>query len=137
MTQTIATKAYGSDMVTAGVRVRVKPHYIANRSNPADNRFLFAYSITITNETTRAVRVIARRWHIVDADGQTHEVEGPGVVGQQPRIMPGESFEYSSTCPLTTPWGTMEGAYTIEDADGATFPARIGRFYLVSPHAGT
>lgn len=135
MPQLLSAKPTGSDITTGGVRVQVTPRYLPQQSDPEGGKYLFAYSITLTNDTARPVQLRSRRWLIVDADGESHEVEGEGVVGQQPHIAPGRSFEYTSFCPLPTPWGTMEGAYTMIDEDGATFPVRIARFYLVSPHA--
>lgn len=135
MPQLLSAKPTGSDITTAGVRVQVTPRYLPQQSDPEGGKYLFAYSITLTNDTARAVQLRSRRWLIVDADGEAHEVEGEGVVGQQPVIGPGQSFAYTSFCPLPTPWGTMEGAYTMRDEDGSTFPVRIARFYLVSPHA--
>ncbi len=132
MAEVVAPSKLGSDVVTAGIRVRAVPQYLPQHSTPSTHKFVFAYSITITNESSASVRLVARRWHIVDADGESSEVVGPGVVGQQPDLLPGESFDYSSYCPLETPWGTMEGAYTMQDEDGKQFPVRIGRFFLVS-----
>jgi ApaG protein len=127
-----ATKPLGSDTVTDGVRVRVVPQYLRKQSDPTQGKFLFAYQITIANEGTQRARLKSRHWSIVDADGERHEVKGPGVVGQFPDLAPGEQFEYSSFCPLETPWGTMEGTYTMEREDGTPFDVRVGRFYLVS-----
>jgi ApaG protein len=89
--------------------------------------------VKITNEGEAPIRLISRYWLIVDAQGRSHEVRGEGVVGQQPRIMPGESHEYSSYCPLPTMWGTMEGRYQMRRDDGTTFDATVARFYLVAP----
>lgn len=91
---------------------------------------MFGYRIVISNDSGRGVRLVSRRWEIVDADGREEVVEGEGVVGQQPMIAPGASFEYASFCPLSTRWGTMEGTYRMERADGEALDVRIGRFYL-------
>lgn len=121
-----------SEAVTLGVRVRVWPSYLPDQSDPQRARFVFAYKVRVTNETADPLRLISRKWRIIDADGEEKAVEGEGVVGQQPTIPASESFEYSSFCPLETGWGTMEGQYTLERPDGTTFDAHIARFYLVA-----
>ncbi len=133
MTAPTTTTAHGSETVTEGIRVRVVPSYLAAQSDPNQGKFLFTYHITIVNEGTARSQLRARHWVIVDADSERHEVHGPGVVGQTPLLGPGDRFEYSSFCPLGTPWGTMEGSYEFEREDGTTFHAHIGRFYLVGP----
>lgn len=134
MTTTTTTPApSGSECVTDGVRVKVVPTYLPTHSDPANDRFLFAYHVTIVNEGTRRARLRSRQWAIVDADGERHEVQGMGVVGHHPDLKPGERFEYSSFCPLNTSWGTMEGSYVMEREDGSVFDARIKRFFLVGP----
>jgi len=123
----------GSDCITAGVRVRVTPDYIASESSPDDNRFLFAYRITIVNEGSEAVQLLSRIWRIVDADGETSVVRGDGVIGQQPTLAAGATYEYSSYCPLGTRWGTMEGTYRFRAAaTNAEFDVEVARFYLVA-----
>lgn len=114
------------------MRVAVSPSFDAEQSDPDRRQYVFAYRIRITNERPHAVQLLRRRWAIVDAHGRTHEVQGEGVVGQQPRIEAGDVFEYSSWCPLPTPWGTMEGAYTMRSAEGPEFEVAIARFYLIS-----
>lgn len=128
---TAASKSYGSVALTRGIRVAVSPMYLPEQSDPASRRFLFAYKIRIANEGDIGVRLISRRWMIVNAHGEREDVEGDGVVGQQPHLRPGQTFEYSSYCPLNTSWGTMEGAYLMERDDGEFFDATIARFYLV------
>ena len=142
---------HGSDTRTteagASVRVVVRPRYIAEHSDPASDRYVFTYHITILNEGESTVRLLSRYWLISDADGESHEVEGESVVGEQPVIRPGHSHEYESFCPLATPWGTMEGHYrmvrlhpdtpeqllSLDPSElGEVFNADIGRFYLVS-----
>jgi ApaG protein len=125
-------KFLGSETVTEGVRIRVTPSYLAVQSDPAQGKYLFAYHITITNEGPLRAKLRNRHWLIVDADGDRHEVKGPGIVGQFPELATGEKFEYSSFCPLETPWGTMEGSYEMERDDGSVFNAVVSRFYLVS-----
>lgn len=124
--------SHSSNTVTEGVRIQVFPEYVPEQSNPELYRFSFSYRVIITNEGTGRVKLLSRRWLIINSDGDQENVEGPGVVGYTPELEPGESFEYTSHCPINTPWGTMEGAYTMIKDDGNTFDAVIGRFYLVS-----
>ena len=130
-TATRPAPRHGSDTVTDGIRVVVRPDFMPSQSSPAERRFLFSYSVTIRNEGTDRVRLATRFWRIVDADGEERVVEGPGVVGQHPELGPGDSFEYASFCPMLTAWGTMEGHLTFE-RDGRPFEVAVGRFYLVS-----
>lgn len=127
-----AGRNLGSDATTHGVRIVVEPSYVPEHSDPFDRRYVFAYRIRIVNEGERWVKLLRRRWVIVDAHGARQEVEGEGVIGAQPELEPGQSFEYSSHCSLTTPWGTMEGAYTMRFESGEEFLARVARFYLVA-----
>ncbi len=122
----------GSDVVTDGMRVEVRPEYLPEQSRPDQHKWVFAYRVRITNQRTHRARLISRHWIIVDADGDRHDVVGEGVVGLQPTLAPGQSFEYSSYCPLETPWGTMEGAYTFENDDQTRFDVAVGRFFLIS-----
>lgn len=122
----------GSETVTRGFRVKVWPAFMPQRSDTGHRRFVFAYRIRVTNESGAWARLMSRSWAIVDAKGSRNEVVGDGVVGQQPELAPGESHEYESYCPLTTAWGTMEGSYTMEGADGERFDIGVGRFYLVA-----
>lgn len=133
MLATNTTQSLGSTCETSGIRVVVEPSYLLEDSEPSDRRFVFAYRIVITNNSERTVKLLARHWVIVDANGQREDVKGDGVVGQQPRLKPGQSYEYSSFCPLRTPWGTMQGTYTLVAEDGQRFEATVGRFYLVCP----
>ena len=121
----------GSDAVTNGIRVRAVPQFIPETSDPVGNRFNFSYHVTISNEGSERVTLRKRHWRIVDGDGDAHEVDGEGVVGQQPRIAPGERFEYQSFVPLPTHWGTMEGTFTFERDDATNFDAQVARFFLV------
>ena len=123
--------ALGSDAVTNGIRIRVLPQFIPETSDPTGGRFNFAYHVTITNEGGERVTLRKRHWRIVDGDGDAHEVDGEGVVGQQPTLSPGDRFEYQSFAPLMTHWGTMEGSFTFERDDASIFDARIARFFLV------
>jgi ApaG protein len=125
--------------VTAGIRVRVQPRYLAEQSDPEQHRFMFAYRISIRNESERIVQLLSRHWIIVDADGERHVVRGEGVVGQQPELRPGASFEYASFCPLQTSWGTMEGSYLMQvlggPGAGELVEVQIARFFLVAEAA--
>jgi ApaG protein len=123
----------GSVAVTNGFQVDVAPMYLPDHSNPEARRWVFGYRIRVSNRSDRAATLISRRWWIVNADGEAEEVRGEGVVGEQPRMGPGESFTYSSFCPLDTPWGTMEGEYTMRGEDGEPFKVAVGRFIFVAP----
>ncbi len=126
----------GSDTTTHGLRVQVTPGYLPDHSDPAQDRYVFGYRVRMTNQSEQRVKLLSRHWDIVDADGVRQTVDGEGVIGQQPELAPGESFEYASHCPLQTGWGTMEGVFTFVVRAGANegleLPVRIGRFYLVS-----
>lgn len=124
-----------SDATTRGVRVRVLPEYLPERSDPRRPIYVFAYHVTISNEGELPVQLLNRYWRIRDGFGRIDEVRGPGVVGHQPRLEPGQSFEYSSFCPLPTEFGVMEGSYEMTLDDGERFDARIAPFQLVSPQA--
>ncbi|MDQ2892030.1 MAG: Co2+/Mg2+ efflux protein ApaG [Pseudomonadota bacterium] len=118
---------------TDGVTVRVSVSYLAEQSEPRRGRWFWAYHIRIENDGTRPVQLLNRRWIITDGRGVRHSVEGEGVVGEQPLIEPGASYDYVSGCPLATPTGAMEGSYQMVDADGSTFDAPIPRFKLLAP----
>ncbi len=124
-----------SEAVTQGVRVRVQAKFIPERSNAAANQFFFAYHVTIANEGDTAVRLLTRHWIITDARDQVEEVEGVGVVGETPVIEPGDSFAYTSFCPLRTVFGTMRGTYGLVRPSGDTFHATIAPFTLAGPNA--
>jgi ApaG protein len=122
-----------SEAITKGVKIQVSSRFLEERSNPQTNRFIFAYTVTITNTEALPVQLISRKWIIKDADGDIETVEGPGVVGEKPVLQPGQSFEYTSFCPLETPFGTMEGHYNMVAADGSRFEAKIAPFGLATP----
>ena len=123
-----------SDTRTRGVRIQVTSEYDDDRSSPAEGSYFFVYHVRITNEGDDAVQLLARRWVITDSDGEVQTVEGPGVVGETPRLASGEWFEYSSFCPLKTAVGAMEGHYLMSlPASGETFEARIAPFTLSVP----
>nr|WP_313417734.1 Co2+/Mg2+ efflux protein ApaG [Brevundimonas diminuta] len=120
---------------TEGVVVRVRPSYLAGQSDPAESRWVWAYQVEIVNLSGGPVQLVARRWTITNALGRVEEVRGPGVVGEQPVIEPGDSYAYASGCPLTTPSGSMVGAYFMQDAEGRMFEAAIPAFSLDVPDA--
>lgn len=122
-----------SNTVTRGVRIEVQPGYVPEQSEPAASRWLFAYRVSIRNEGSVPVKLVSRHWIITSGDGQVEEVRGPGVVGQQPHLRPGEAFEYTSYCPLQTPVGTMHGSFHMVGDDGASFDADIRPFRLAVP----
>lgn len=125
---------FTSEALTRGVRVLVHSQYDAERSDPAKDQWFFLYTITISNEGTDTVQLLTRHWIITDANGKIEEVRGPGVVGKQPLLKPGESFEYTSGCPLTTPFGVMEGTYQMVTDGGDRFDAKIAPFTLSEPY---
>ena len=118
---------------TGEVTIRVSVSFLPEQSEPARGRWFWAYHIRIENGGRRAVQLVSREWTICDGRGGRHEVQGEGVVGEQPVIEPGASFDYVSGCPLTTPTGWMEGRYQMVAADGRSFDAEIPRFALVAP----
>ena len=115
------------------ITVAVKTAYLPDQSDPARSTYVFAYTITITNTGEVAAQLISRHWIITDADAQVQEVKGLGVVGQQPLLQPGESFEYTSGTSLGTAVGTMRGSYQMVAGDGKTFDAEIPQFTLSMP----
>ncbi len=124
-----------SDTITDGVRVGATAYFLPDESDPDEKKFLYGYTIVIKNDTDVPVRLVSRAWTIIDGNGKREEVRGPGVVGQTPRLEPGEAFKYQSYCPLKTPWGTMEGEYDMKRDDGTTFKVKVARFYLTTPQA--
>jgi ApaG protein len=121
------------ETVTRGIRITVQPEYLADRSDPQAGNYLFAYHITIRNEGGERVQLLSRHWIITDGTGHQEHVRGPGVVGQQPKLGPGEDFEYTSACPLATPVGTMHGSFQMVTAEGDQFDAVINPFTLAYP----
>ncbi len=124
-----------SHATTRGIRVDVESRYVPERSSPDDGEWFFAYSVRVTNQSDRVVQLVSRHWVITDATGHVEEVKGPGVVGEQPVLQIGESFEYTSACPLSTPVGSMHGTYQMITASGERFDARIAPFSLREPLA--
>ena len=125
---------FTSEATTRGVRVRVVSRFSREQSYPEKSRWFFIYTITITNEGRQTVQLLRRHWIIENADGEVDEVKGDGVVGEQPILPPGEAFEYSSGCHLTTPFGSMRGTYHMLVEDGSTFEADIAPFTLSEPY---
>lgn len=119
--------------VTRGISVTVTPRYLPEESSPEDGRYFFAYTVEIINTSVERVQLKARYWRITDEQGNVQEVRGAGVVGEQPILGPGESFSYTSGCPLPTPSGTMQGKYLMESTTGETFDAEIPAFSLDRP----
>lgn len=123
-----------SEATTQGVRVRVRSEYSDERSDPTQGMWLFAYTIHIFNEGDETVQLISRHWTITDGNGRVEEVKGPGVVGAQPVLAPGESFEYTSACPLRTPLGSMRGTFQMVRERGEDFDAEVASFSLSAPN---
>jgi ApaG protein len=124
-----------SDTTTRGIRVQVTSFYDADRSSPQENYYFFAYQVRISNIGHESAQLMSREWIITDANGEVQKVQGPGVVGEQPILAPGEAFEYTSFCPLTTPVGAMQGSYRMVAANGDSFDAMIDPFSLAVPNA--
>jgi ApaG protein len=122
------------EKVTRNIAVSVKPFFLEEQSEPDDDRFVWAYSVNIENRGGETVQLLHRHWRITDKLGHLQEVKGPGVIGEQPVLKPGESFEYTSGCPLTTPSGIMAGSYQMTTTGGEHFDIEIPVFSLDSPH---
>lgn len=120
-------------MSPGDIRITTVPHYLAEHSAPDEQDYMFAYTITVANLGTTSVQLLSRRWVITDANGKVIEVEGSGVVGEQPNIAPGAAFTYTSGVRLETPVGVMEGSYIFE-SNGHNFAAPIAPFRLAQPH---
>jgi ApaG protein len=121
--------------VSNNIKVTVRPKYLAERSEPDEDRYFWSYTIEIANDGDRTVQLTHRHWQITDANGHREEVRGPGVVGEQPKLKPGDAFSYTSGCPLRTPSGLMVGTYRMVDESGQEFDVSIPAFSLDSPHA--
>ena len=124
-----------STAITRGIRVSVKSFYLAERSSPAANQYAFAYTVRIANEGGETSQLRSRHWVITDGDGKVQEVRGDGVVGAQPVLKPGQHFEYTSWCMLSTPHGSMQGTYQMVTEDGDEFDAAIAPFPLALPYS--
>lgn len=128
--------------IASAIEIQVTPNYIVEKSNPLQSLYVFTYNVIIFNKSQSSVQLISRYWRIRDAFGRIDEIEGPGVIGQQPLLLPQNNFEYSSFCPLSTEFGTMQGYYKMriidEEDDNATNPlfnVEIPTFQLVAPQA--
>ncbi len=119
--------------VTQDIEVEVEPFYLEDRSEPDESRYFWGYRITIANNSDEEVKLVSRYWHITDGCGKVEEVRGPGVVGEQPDLAPGDSFQYTSGCPLTTPSGFMKGHYEMRSEAGRVFTVEIPAFSLDLP----
>jgi ApaG protein len=124
-----------SSAITNGIRVAVSSSYVPAQSTPKTHRYVFAYTVRITNEGTEAAQLKSRHWIITHGNGKVEQVRGPGVVGEQPTLRPGEHFEYTSGCVLETPSGSMEGTYQMVRSDGSQFDAAIAPFALNLPYS--
>lgn len=125
---------FTSEALTRGVRIHVESEYAPERSQPSQNQWFFLYTITITNEGPETVQLLTRHWLITDGTGHVEEVRGPGVVGKQPTLATDQSFTYTSGCPLSTPFGMMEGTYQMLTEGGEQFDAKIAPFTLSEPY---
>jgi len=126
---------FSSRATTRGIEISVRSSYVPEQSKPDQHLWFFAYTVRIRNGGTETAQLMSRHWVIADANGRVEEVRGPGVVGEQPILEPGESFEYTSACPLPTPFGTMHGTYRMVTRGGDDFDAEIAAFTLAEPHA--
>jgi ApaG protein len=122
-----------SEAVTRGIRVSVRAKFSDQNSDPQGRRWVFLYTVTIHNESSVRVQLLERHWIITDANGEVEEVKGPGVVGKQPVLEPGQSFEYTSACPLKTQFGSMHGTYQMLGPGNSTFDVEIKGFALRLP----
>ena len=127
---------FAHSATTDGVTVRVSVSFLPEQSEPAKGRWFWAYHIRIENESPATIQLLTRHWVITDGRGARHSVEGEGVVGEQPTIAPGGSFDYVSGCPLATPTGSMQGRYHMIAGDGSAFDVDIPRFALIAPAVG-
>jgi ApaG protein len=122
--------------ITRGIAVSVEPAYLEANSSPGSSQYFWAYRVTIENQGLETVQLRSRHWMITNARGELNEVKGPGVVGEQPILKPGESYQYTSGAPLNTPWGLMGGSYQMESESGERFDIEIPTFSLDSPNQG-
>jgi len=122
--------------ITRGIAVSVEPAYLEANSSPGSSQYFWAYRVTIENQGLETVQLRSRHWMITNARGELQEVKGPGVVGEQPILKPGESYQYTSGAPLNTPWGMMGGSYQMESESGERFDIEIPTFSLDSPNQG-
>ena len=124
-----------SDTTTRGIRIEVRSNFVPDKSSPRERSFVFQYHVRITNVGSETAKLVSRQWIITNAEGEVEKVTGPGVVGVEPVLPPGGSFEYSSWCPLSTNVGSMQGSYQMLTPDGEVFDAIIAPFTLAVPNA--
>ena len=124
-----------SDCTTRGIRIEVRSEFLAERSSPREEQYLFQYHVRISNVGSETAQLVSREWVITNADGEVERVKGPGVVGEKPVLKPGGVFEYTSFCPLKTAVGTMQGSYQMVTEDGTRFDATISAFTLAVPRS--
>lgn len=124
-----------STATTRGVEITVESRYVPEKSDPTAGGWFFAYTVNLRNVGEETVQLISRHWVITDGEGHTQEVKGPGVVGAQPVLKPGETFQYTSACPLPTEYGSMAGTYQMVTEDGDGFDAEVAAFTLTTPYA--
>jgi ApaG protein len=129
------TTTQNSSALTEGIRVSVRSAYVVDQSVPLARRYVFSYTVRIANEGAEPAQLRTRHWIITDGGGKVEEVRGPGVVGHQPLLRPGEHFDYTSGCILETPRGEMRGTYQMHRSDGRVFDAIIAPFLLALPHS--
>ena len=125
---------FTSEATTRGVRVQVLARYAPERSQPSGNKWFFLYTVTISNESAETVQLLTRHWIVTDGSGSVDEVRGPGVVGKQPTLAPGETFEYTSGWPLPAPFGILQGSYQMVTGLGERFDAKIAPVALSEPY---
>lgn len=126
---------FSSEKLTNGIRIFVQPEYLPLESDPTNNFWFYIYHVTIKNEGLERVQLLSRHWVITDGEGQEEHVRGPGVVGEKPVLDQGESFSYTSACPMKTAIGTMHGSYQMKTAAGLVFDANIAPFLLAEPNS--
>jgi ApaG protein len=119
---------------TRNIRIAVEPDFLDDQSEPEERRYLWSYRVTIENKSAETVQLLSRHWRITDSQGRMREVRGPGVIGEQPVIAPGKSYEYTSGAPLETPSGFMTGTYRMRASSGESFDVGIPMFALESPY---
>jgi ApaG protein len=124
-----------SDTTTRGIRVQAQSFYDEDRSSPQESYYFFSYQVRISNQGSETAQLVSREWIITDGNGDSQRIQGPGVVGEQPVLAPGDEFEYTSFCPLPTPVGSMHGSYRMMLSTGESFEAEISPFSLAVPHA--
>lgn len=124
-----------SELITRNMKISVSTEYIESRSDPKSGYYFFSYTVTLTNQGPETIQLLARHWLVTDSTNRTEQIRGLGVVGEQPIIKPGESYTYTSFCPLPTPFGTMEGSYQVINQEGEEFDLIIPIFTLAHPHS--